>query len=1060
MNSNTNSNCDLHLDAALNTADPVPLERCRTCQRWGLPILPLRAAYAPEPWHTQALPVSRGSEVTALRMLPDQPRILRRGFLYVLLDRTYWQSYQITPEGALRQFPAFQIPREEPVSLSELCIGEDHDIPAAFLNINTHRYSTAWLAIANDPWPKEVLHAYKRGGVVDGMNLDERFYKLDLKVARDDPASIGIAMTETDLQLHQVLEYAQPNAGDFRSVHGFYPRNHRLRAMAGHVRTVTKEYQLSKGVLALVLPDPIGMVQELNAQRLFRYQSMLEWSAEPKRCFEHFTSQTLLGIRQFQVKKAQDRAIKETEAAAKQREKYNDSPPYRSPLPVLDLEREKERRTVEAIADARERLDERYNEKERKTFQDKYDKTLAAWQKIVDDVAEPYASHHDSAAFRLAALHDYDRQVTQSHDGFLCMLAMCQAGGVTEHITASRFGATRNLWLEQLEDQDSLFHKAMRAREKTGPEQFAHDLAGDEQTRVFHGAKTLAGAMKGDELMGKSVEAAVGQLLGAAATASNALGEQLSEHTRALLHLHREFLLRYHGIEATRVTLSLKVGEYLTLLNEVLYEGVERVATKLDQQFRKPAERKVRAMLLNNYFAPALASSHARLIEVVVWTTESAESLQARLDKLGSGVGDGLDNALRSVSIEAAALKGGMKDFAHHLSLNAEAARLLAGDSMRNMRNAVNFNGAGAVNLGMAVGSLYFQQDALRRSYQNMLRTIGDEHDEAVAAVLSASVGVMGAGVEIVGGVIQMLRPDWEVSVRSAGALQKVGLGARILQFGGAIVSVASAVEGLQYALAAGRAHRAGDEAARDAYVAAATFAGSSAVAGVVGSLGVAGMLLVPLGVAVLLGFVAFGFAVWARGQESQPLELWARHSRWGLPTEHRRWMNSHEMDTAIGALNASLLGLIAQLDVVHRLKMRGKEVLGPGGTMDYKIVLPSYKAEASRCEWTLWAYRQREVPGQIIAGGQTDGTNGPMSAPASWKQPGYVPATTIPVIQHDAESETLEIRSSIAFLGALDFHALELEVSYWPDKSDESGVATLIVKEDKIADQQGLGFS
>ncbi|MDR0281242.1 MAG: hypothetical protein LBJ37_25545, partial [Paucimonas sp.] len=404
--------------------------------------------------------------------------------------------------------------------------------------------------------------------------------------------------------------------------------------------------------------------------------------------------------------------------------------------------------------------------------------------------------------------------------------------------------------------------------------------------------------------------------------------------------------------------------------------------------------------------------------------------------------------------IDGFALKAGMKDFAHHLSLNAEVTRLLARDSMRNMRNALSFNGTGAANVGMAVGSLYFQQDALRRSYQNMLKAIGDEHDEAVAAVMSASVGVMGAGVEIAGGAIQMLRPDWEVSVRTAGRVVPVGLGARILQYGGAIVSVASVMEGLQYALAAGRSGKVGDEAASNTYKFAAIASAGSALSGVIGSIGATGFLLGPLAIAVLLSFVALGVAVWARGKESQPLELWARHSLWGLPEEHRRWVESHEMDTAIGALNAALLGLIAQLDVAYRLQMRGKEVLGPGGSMDYKIVLPGYKAEASCYEWALWAYRQREVPGQIIASGRTDDTNAPFPAPTSTKQPGYVPATTAPVIQHDAESETLEIKGSIAFSGRLDFRALELEVSYWPDKSDESGVARLIVKEDKIEGQ------
>ena len=1050
---------ELSLEAVTEQGDPVPLERCRTCQRWGLPILPLRAAYAPEPWQAHALPVSHGSEVKAVRLVPDQPRILRRGFLYVLLDRKHWQAYQITPEGALRQFPALQIPREEPAPLSELCVKEDHDIPAAFLNINTHRYSTAWLAIANDPWPKEVLRAYKHGGVVDGMNLDERFYKLDLKVARDDPASVGIAMTETDLQLHQVLEYAQSMADDFHSVHGFYPRNHRLRAMAGHVRAVTKEYQLPKGVLALVLPDPLGMVQELNAQRLIRYQAMQEWVAEPERCFKHFTSQTLLGIRQFQVKKAHALAIERAEAAVKQRREHNDTlqthgaPLQVTPLPVLDLEQEKERRGTDAITDARKRLDERYNEKARKTFQDHYDKTLATWQKTIDDIAELYANHHDGAAFRLAALHDYDCQVAESHDCFVCMLAMCHAGGVTESRTSKEFGATRSLWLEQLEDQGSLFHKAMRARDKTASEQFVHDLAGDEQTRVFHGGKTLIGGMKADEFVGKEVQKAVGQLLGAAATASNALGEHLSEKSRTLLlELHRKIWLRYYGVQTTRITISLKLGEYLTLLNKVLYEGVERYASKVDQQFRKPAERKVRTMLMNNYFAPALASSHAKLIDVVVWTTESAESLKARLDKLRGGLADGLGDALRSVSIDSPALKAGMKDLAHHLSLNAEDARLLADDSMRRMRNPMSFNATGVLNLGMSVGSLYFQHDALRRSHKNMLTAVGDEHDEAVMAVLSASVGVMGAGVEIVGGVVQTLRSDLKVSVRSAGRMVPVELGSRILQVGGAIVSAATAVEGLQYALAAGRTGEVGDKAASNVYKGAAFASGVSALFGVAGSVWGTSMLLVPLALAVLLGFVAFGLAVWAKRLESQPLEFWARHSLWGLPVEHRRWLESHEMDTAIGALNAALLGLDADLEVTYVVHRPTPEFTADGGTLKYRIVLPGYSADASRYEWALRTYRPGDSSGVIIAGGRYGGTDETPSAPISGSELDSEPQRSVPIIHHDTEAKTVTIWRELVYSGTPNFHAVKLEVAYWPDKRDESGVARLTVVEDKFS--------
>ncbi|MFD2640552.1 hypothetical protein [Pseudomonas japonica] len=120
------------------------------------------------------------------------------------------------------------------------------------------------------------------------------------------------------------------------------------------------------------------------------------------------------------------------------------------------------------------------------------------------------------------------------------------------------------------------------------------------------------------------------------------------------------------------------------------------------------------------------------------------------------------------------------------------------------------------------------------------------------------------------------------------------------------------------------------------------------------------------------------------------------------------------------------------------------------------RIVLPGYDPGTSRYEWSFWGYHPGETPGGIIAEGRTGGTNGPLPAPAMWKWPGYDPATTAPVIHHNIELKTLEIRGAIAFQGDLDFHALELEVSYWPDKSDEAGIARLIVKEDKIPGRVG----
>lgn len=42
-------------------------------------------------------------------------------------------------------------------------MNENHDIPSSFLNIDTDRYGSAWLAFSSDPWPVSVLNASKQG---------------------------------------------------------------------------------------------------------------------------------------------------------------------------------------------------------------------------------------------------------------------------------------------------------------------------------------------------------------------------------------------------------------------------------------------------------------------------------------------------------------------------------------------------------------------------------------------------------------------------------------------------------------------------------------------------------------------------------------------------------------------------------------------------------------------------------------------------------------------------------------------------------------------------------
>ena len=87
-------------------------------------------------------------------------RTLRRGFLYVLLDQQVWHAYAVSEQGHLRRFNPYEPPDGPPSPLPEKCVNADHDIPSAFLNLDTGRYTSAWLACtikssgAISRWPR------------------------------------------------------------------------------------------------------------------------------------------------------------------------------------------------------------------------------------------------------------------------------------------------------------------------------------------------------------------------------------------------------------------------------------------------------------------------------------------------------------------------------------------------------------------------------------------------------------------------------------------------------------------------------------------------------------------------------------------------------------------------------------------------------------------------------------------------------------------------------------------------------------------------------------------
>ncbi|RCL20336.1 hypothetical protein C6A77_25065, partial [Pseudomonas sp. AFG_SD02_1510_Pfu_092] len=779
---------------AMQEEIPNTYGSCNACGRSGLPILLLREAYAPRPDTGRPYRLADDSEIIFHPMHTDQLRLLRQGYVYVLLDKESWQAYAVAAAGTLQRFPLSEMPLAPPRPLPKWCATEGHDVIASFINIDTARHRTAWVAFANDPWPRAVLERYRQG-IADGHPATlARFVEVDLATARNDPASLGIAMTDSfRFGLDQVLEFSTFSPDRFASVHGFYSRLGRGYETRNYLRNVIAREQLPNGVLALTLPDPVGLVMELNAQRAGWVQALQEWRAQPQRHFEYFTSQALLGIQALHAATAAAQGAADAQREAERVERWNHSPiAAKAHLPAVDIEAQAERNSARKQQEARERLEQRYDENARAAFQADYDREVKNWQSMIDQVGNLYAGHYAERAFQLIGYFDYDANDPVSVEYFIQMMAACLAGGPSEALPedGQPLGMTQHVWQQLLEDEQSLLYQALLAKHQQLMQQVIGALSGDDFGKVYDIIKGIAGTADGQLLMIKPLQDAIGQLLVATSNAGNVLGQHISERARTLIgHVHRSALALFAGQQVTPLRVSLTVGEYLGLLNEAVQQRTDAFVQQIDKQFRDPLGRKVRAMVLSGAINLAAPGNRNQLIEVVLWTFESAESLQARLGQLREGAAGGVGALVRSVAIGAGALGAQVTD---GLKISSLAAQSVASDAMRSLRGAAA--SSGSVGLLFALGGMWFQQDSLGRNYRALQET-HPNNPEALAAIWSSSLGLLGVSVEAAGMVVALIRPE----IPWPGTVTTGSLGSRLARYGGAISALAGVMDAAQY---------------------------------------------------------------------------------------------------------------------------------------------------------------------------------------------------------------------------------------------------------------------
>ncbi|QCI13910.1 hypothetical protein E6B08_22320 [Pseudomonas putida] len=1069
--------------AVAETALP---DQCKACERHGLPILPLRRALVPDTrpaWIADDAPPVPG---TMLGL-----RTLRSGYLYVLLDESVWHAYEVTEQGHLRRFDPYEPPLGAPPPLPNKCVNADHDIPSAFFNVDTDRYSTAWIAFSSDPWPVSVLIDYKTAKAPS-----DRFQVLDLAQARDNPGDVGMAMTPEHLQVDGlVFEYNQQLAGPFDSAHGFHSRLLRKTALRGFVTNAMAKHTLTQGVPAVILHDTVGLIQEYNHQRLGWIVKRQVWREDPQRAYQLQTSQILQIIRATH----REWAAQKVPAFGPH---TGDGPPV---FVVPEIERQRIVEMRQQQSDAR--LEERYDEPRRAAFQLEYDCQEARFQWHIDYHAKKYAALCESVAFARIEQYDYDGRDRDSGVAYCKTMAACLAGGITEaprsEPGAPPAGSSEALWLKWLRDLNSPAYRAVLLRDQALLAallpSFSHNdpVQWNDSDKLYAALTKLIASDDFGLRLRDALKQAVSEAQGALNAATQRLQAQLAPGIQhVVLRLNTASQLLYNGVHLIELQVPMKLGEYYALqcahvrevqqkANEAMAKARDRVMPSLDEMMAgaQGGMRKVRPIIQTGLLSlavldPKIANT---VINVSVWVEGKAHVLREQLlkevhlnvNQLGNTAQLGLVN----ISVAAGTLEVHARKALDGVRVNARQASQLVRTSFAGLRGM-----ATSWELLLSLGGLYLVNDSLQKNIKQAESEIGPKSGEALAALYGSSFGIIGGGLESVG---LALRSSSAAAKKMSSSLPKdpakinatIKLGEHLTR-AGAIISAATGIfDATQTTMAARRTFLSGDKSASSFYLAAS----SLFLIGIPPSIYAVfhPTVLGILGISLLIGLGALALANRAAELQSSLIERWIRRCYFGVSNETPKvhWSSYLQADIAYAELNGATLGIQAQLEFKTLLsnapsnsRIGGQINFTNKQTINFKITTPIHHASQASYRWSLIVHRAGDGNPPHYSGGEQiavhDSHPGYLPPPLKnqpthftapklddYNKNGITIQTNGDPTRHSSQTRDLplQITGSIELIPSLGQHtilAATLTFAYCPDTNNPNAVAEIVTTE------------
>ncbi|MDH2899142.1 T6SS effector BTH_I2691 family protein (plasmid) [Rahnella variigena] len=982
---------------------------CKACKREGVAIFPLRVAAVPKPLVNTGWAPSvpkQDSELTGGEY-KYALRTLREGYLYVLLDNTYWQGYQVTPEGALRMFNAEEMPEGEKVeSLSEACLTQNHEIVAGFINIDP-KYTQAAVAFSSDPWSKTVLDEYQ-----NGTRPASRFTQITLSegnvTAADHSRSLTLDPSLSALKSN-VLEFATDSfpsiAGKEGLPNGAHGFSHRMdpqkqTALGNRIAQLTHQYKAP--VTALVLDDQVGVIQELNTGRLDCVEALAAYTAITSNIHKKMISDAILQIKQS--------------TAAQMKTDPNIKGVY-TPGYTTSYSTSRENQVAAEVYKATRRMEDYYDEPARAEFARDYQSTVDGYNRKIVATWKDLNAAYRSALWLAILKNDYAPQNSAiSWVAQLTTITRCLQGSVAGFdMENSGKDSETPEWARWLEDPQSPPYMALM-RSQPG--------VTDLPSQVFGGSLTYANLKAvlnskevSDYINSPAYQKIMASLITSISGAFSKLENTLSAQAKSgMVRMLQAVAYTSADVPAaTLLTGKLTIREYQHML-QIQLDAHGKPAWSISGQE-------------NGRVTSTSRMGH--------WTqiTDPAILDQKITVKLGAPLNKALPAAVTSDAIDRSLLSGEIE--------LGEADMRNAVRSQLKVSTDLQSGFIGVILAGILLYATFSDLDELKKAIP------GDT--QAEMGLASKSLIIMASAVEIVG-----------QSAAVAGLFKNGDL---LIRGAGVIGGFAAIIDGIALGIKAYDLMQAGDSTAALLYGIAAGLTIISGGAAVWFSYAGIFTIFGPIGWCIALGIAAVTLVAIGNLFVRSPLERWLSHTCFGTDQneddKHPMWRieNPEDLQEAMKQLHILASGVSAQLsgdwatEMMSNTRILGNRMLAarvmltdcnPAGS-DWIVELT-----ATGCSGNRLLLARSASPAKLVGltppEQQTYQKMPILIGSRMGVVPGALPVTEVK--SANSMSETWGVISSETHCGLqLDgefplntarFNNAELVVTYWPDKTQQ----------------------